>query len=240
MISKRLIPISFIALVIGFWNRDDLSGEMLVATELSQEPMQRKIKRPAFDVEAEQIDYRIEPLYDYVLHGMVVSYRHHNSKYGLHKYWNDHLNVADLCVIWGDNVHEMPLSQFDFWNGQFTCNISTSSRSAWQKFNMNQLSNNHLITVDDHLRDQLADVRIGDQIRVEGWLSNYSNDRGGSRGTSTIRTDTGNGACETVYVNDVEIISRYNSDWRKLMYLSLVVFLLSLFWYLKTPYRIQP
>ena len=28
----------------------------------------------------------------------------------LHRLWNDHLNVADLCVIWGNNARELELN----------------------------------------------------------------------------------------------------------------------------------
>ena len=28
----------------------------------------------------------------------------------LHRLWNDHLNVADLCVIWGNNARELELT----------------------------------------------------------------------------------------------------------------------------------
>ena len=49
--------------------------------------------------------YRIDPLYTYDLHGLVVS-RHDSTSWTdyLHRESNDHLNVVDLCVIWGRNA----------------------------------------------------------------------------------------------------------------------------------------
>ena len=40
---------------------------------------------------------------------------------------------------------------------------------------------------------------------MRGWLAGYSNDDGFRRGTSTTRDDTGNGACETIYVDEFQI-----------------------------------
>jgi hypothetical protein len=43
----------------------------------------------------------------------------------------------------------------------------------------------------------------GDHIRLKGVLAKYANkDSGFNRGTSITREDTGNGACETIYLNE--------------------------------------
>ncbi|MFB3101476.1 MAG: hypothetical protein ACE1ZM_08545 [Gammaproteobacteria bacterium] len=101
---KYFVLVSFILLVISFWNRHNLYENMPVVDDLSQEPLQVEIKEPEFSINVNDIDYYIQPLYDYDIYGMVVSYRHHNSKYGLHKLWNDNLNVADFYLVWRDNA----------------------------------------------------------------------------------------------------------------------------------------
>jgi hypothetical protein len=137
----------------------------------------------------------------------------------LHRVWNDHLNVADLCVVWGHNAVSLDLSEFDFWNGQFTCSFRTRSNSAWASFRPDQISNNHLLSDDQWVRERIEDLRIGDQVSLRGYLSRYSHGSGFTRGTSTTRSDTGNGACETLYVEDVRITARMNEGWH-LMYAS--------------------
>ncbi|MDH3899639.1 MAG: hypothetical protein OEU51_01170, partial [Gammaproteobacteria bacterium] len=42
-----------------------------------------------------------------------------------------------------------------------------------------------------------------------------------SRGTSTTRDDTGNGACETIYLKQFEILQPLDNGWRTLMSLAL-------------------
>ena len=72
-----------------------------------------------------------------------------------------------------DTAFSPTLSRLDFWNGIFTCNVQTRDSVAWSNFKMNQLSNNHLISADPFIRDRVAEIRIGDQIRIKGSLSRY-------------------------------------------------------------------
>ena len=238
MISKYIIPLSFVFLLISFWNRNNLSDDMVIVGELKEEPTQKKIDKAPFSVNVNDVNYEIQPMYDYELYGLVVSYQLHDGNYNLHKRWNDHLNVADYCVVWDKSAFTNYLPRIKFWNGQFTCNISTKDMQAWESFDPAQLSNNHLISDEKHIRKKLRSIRVGDQVRIVGWLSSYKNmDNGGTRGTSTTRDDQGNGACETVYVNEISILSHYHGFWRKLMYLFLLVFLISLVIYFKSPHK---
>ncbi len=177
-------------------------------------PTQSNSNKRGFQATYADVNYSVEPRYDYELTGIVVSRAFHNAKFGLHRKWNDHLNVADLCVVWGDNASSLDLNAFDFWNGQFTCNISTSSSQAWEAFNSHELSNNHLITDDEAIREQIQTVSIGDRIHLRGWLSRYGNDQGFSRDTSTTRKDNGNGACETIFIRQFEILDSMKNGWR--------------------------
>lgn len=227
--------ISFITLITSFFQRDNLSDNLNFSPLLDNEPRQLAIEKDPFVVAINKRNYQIQPLYDYTLYGLVVSLKHHDGDTGLHKAWNDHLNVADLCVVWSHTAFSPHLNKVDFWNGQFTCFYQTSDQQAWANFNGHQLSNNHLISDDDYIRQKIKQIGIGDQIKIAGWLSKYRGQYGGERGTSIIRTDTGNGACETIYVNDVQILKSYTSYWKLAMYTSLCVFFLSLIAYFKAP-----
>ena len=95
----------------------------------------------------------------YALDGMVVSYRIHDGDYLLHRLWNDHLNVADLCVVWGDDAGRVDLHAFEFANGEFTCTFQTRSEKDWRAFRLDQISNNHLLTADPALRARIEERR---------------------------------------------------------------------------------
>jgi len=235
-ISSFVIATSFVWLLVSFWNRNDLPKNIDYVPEILNEPLQTGTRKPSFDASYNGVKYRIEPEYEYDLYGMIVSYRHHDGD-RMHLAANDHLNMLDVCVVWGDNTRNRRLHKIDFWNGIFTCNVQTRDQDAWDSFDMNQLSNNHLISADNSVRDQVRDIQIGDQIRVRGYLASYTNPRGGKRGTSTTRTDTGDGACETLYVKRFEIVQPATSYWRISMYVSLLVFFAGLVVHFRRPYR---
>jgi hypothetical protein len=69
-------------------------------------------------------------------------------------------------------------------------------------------ANNHLIPADSDAARQIRAVRNGDYIRIEGYLVNvyWTRDNGSwfRWNTSTTRTDTGDGACEIIYVTDIK------------------------------------
>ena len=222
---------------MSFWNRNDLPDSIDYVPEIEAEPVQATTRKAAFDVLFNDVVYRVEPEYSYDLTGMVVSYRHHDNNSRMHRLANDHLNMLDVCVVWGDNTTEAQLQELQFWNGIFTCNVKTRNQVAWDSFDMNQLSNNHLISDDSRIRDEVKSIKVGDQIRVRGFLAGYSSAGVGRRGTSTTRTDTGNGACETIYVEKFDIVRSAFSAWRASMYVSAGVLLLSLIVHFRRPYR---
>lgn len=234
---RNIILFSFISLLVCFWMRDDLTFRPAPRQELAAEPVQEATPTDPFAVQVGDHTYQVAPQYNYDLYGLVVSYRVHNTDFGIHHDWGDYLNVADVCVVWADNAAALDLTRFDFWNGEFTCNFKTTDSAAWQQFRGDQLSNNHLITENPYLRNEIAKLGIGDQIHISGMLASYKGDSGSSRGTSTVRTDTGNGACETIYVQRFERLYDYSSPWRYGMYASLLVLVLSLGIYLKMPHR---
>lgn len=236
-LNSAVILIAFLILLASFWQRNDLPSNLNVVSAVLEEPHQTGNKRAAFDAMFNDISYRVEPEYSYELNGVVVSYRHHEGKSRMHRRANDHLNMLDVCVVWGANAGNPILQQFDFWNGIFTCVFKTRDRDAWQAFNEHELSNNHLISDNPLIRSRVQDIAIGDQIHIRGHLSSYSSELGGKRGTSTTRLDTGDGACETIYVEHFEILEAALNPWRVSMYTSAAVLMLALFVHFRRPYR---
>ena len=234
--NNILVVASFAWLLLSFWNRNDLPGNIDYVAGVQTEPQQSTTSTAAFDVTFNEVKYRIEPEFDYDITGMIVSFRHHDDNSRMHRLANDHLNMLDLCVVWGDNTTTAQLDKLKFWNGIFTCNVQTRDMVAWDSFDMNQLSNNHLISDNESVRDRVKDVQIGDQVRIRGHLAGYSSGAG-KRGTSTTRTDTGDGACETIFVERFEIVRAATNFWRTSMYASVFVLLLSLAMHFKRPYR---
>ena len=103
----------------------------------------------------------------------------------------------------------------------------------YSKFRNDQLSNNHVLAASALLFNQLRRVQRGDQIYLKGYLAEYSHSNGKFyRGTSTCRTDTGNGACETIFVTDFKMLRQANALWRGVYLWSRILIVLSLiFWF---------
>ena len=102
--NKILIVASFVGLLVSFWNRNELPGNIQYVQAILTEPEQSSTSKPAFDVAFNDVNYRVEPEYDYDITGMIVSYRHHDDNSRMHRLANDHLNMLDVCVVWGDNT----------------------------------------------------------------------------------------------------------------------------------------
>lgn len=225
---------------LALWQKDVLPTARQIRSELLQEPQQTVVEIPPFQTTAEGVIYTIKPLHRYELHGMVVS-RHDTSAWWdyLHAAWNDHLNVADLCVVWGNNIRREAYRDIEFSSGQFTCNFFTRSSEAFAAFDQTAISNNHLLSAERAITRRIKDVRIGDQVYLSGYLAEYSHTTGQAfhRGTSTVRTDTGNGACETVWVEDFQIVQRGGGPWHWLLKLGLVLLLAGVVAWWRSPVR---
>lgn len=195
--------------------------------ELYQEPKQVPAVREPFKLERKGEQYEIQPVADYELYGLVVSSHNAKSFWDIsHAMWDDHLNTKDVCVVWGKNL-ELNLASFKFWSGDFTCYYMSKDPKSFSVFNHHQISNNHLLPSGPIVAKAIANAEIGDQIRMKGQLANYSINGGPFRKTSTVRTDTEGGACETVFINEFEILARENGFWIYLSRSAWMLFLIS-------------
>jgi len=228
----------FLLTATAWWERDELPEPRALRGELREDPLQVAVQRAPFQTTVGGVTYSVRPLYSYDISGLVVSMHDSDSWWDwIHKAWNDRLNVVDLCVIYGENARSGGYLGLNYSSGEFVCNVSTSSTERWQAFSMPALSNNHLLADSPALASRLRQVRVGDQVRIRGYLAEYSHSHGFAffRGTSTTRLDTGNGACETIYVEDFEVLRRGSPVWRGLFWVGLAGIALSVLWWFMLP-----
>lgn len=229
---KYIYLINLVILIIFFCYRNALpSSSSVLNHSLHNEPLQTPTNTPPFYVTTPEMRFYIEPVFNYKIYGLVV------SKYNARKHFmarsDKNLNVTDICVIWGNTAFNQSYKDWTFWSGSWTCFGQAKTHKAyndWRNnnpngFNWEQLSNNHLLTNDSMLKKQLTEVNIGDQIYIEGYLANYgTSSKNIHRKTSTTRTDTGNGACETIYVTKFELIKA--NTYRKIYTFSLYLLII--------------
>jgi len=211
MSARPLLLAGFALLVFAFVYRGATPRPGELAADVREEPRQTATRVKPFPVHADGVDYRIDPVFDYDIAGLVVS-RHDTQTWWdtIHADANDHLNVADLCLAWGANAADGAYEHMSFHNAQFTCYFSYPGGTPVTQAHVRAISNNHLLTGDAAVARTIRKLRVGDQVRLRGQLASYSHTAGFAftRGTSTSRDDTDNGACETIFVDHVEVLRR--------------------------------
>ena len=126
-------------------------------------------------------------------------------------YWFDasaKLVPTDLALGWGrmsdsavlDRVDIAQFGRFYYWHVQ---EFPIPEREI-----IESSANMHLIPADRSVERSLGRVRAGDLVHIRGYLVNAHMPDGGEWRTSTTRSDSGAGACELVWVEDLEIAPR--------------------------------
>ena len=175
-----------------------------------EEPIQTKITKPVFEYVRLGKSFWVEPTHDYEISGVVVSKNHMKSLLDP-SYVKYDARIQDFCIIWGENATSGVMEDIKVRNSNFTCHYFSPKPAIWEQFNPDQLSNNHILAENPEEIRTLKRIEIGDQITLKGNLANYYMDKDLKylgRKTSTIRTDDGDGACETFFVDSAEILQR--------------------------------
>lgn len=125
----------------------------------------------------------------------------------------DKLSSKDIGISWGFLANEKNHRKVT-WSSTGNRFLSWySSDGAWinEMGGVNKIteycSNNHLIPSDSKNEKLIDSIKKDDFVKIEGYLVNvYCKKEDGSYfewNTSTSRSDTGEGACEIVYVTNV-------------------------------------
>ena len=209
-ILRIICSVGFVVCVLvaglSWFEKGRLGKPAAMDPSLLREPVQGPTSREPFQFEYMGEVYNVRPFASYEIWGLVVT---HNNTEGFGDIYHDATSVdtKDLCMIWGANLQGEDYRHADYWSGSWTCYVKVP---AGRFFAMEALSNSHLITDSDDIRERISQVRVGDQVRVSGLLVGYQaeSNPGFWRDSSLVRTDTGNGACEVIFVEDLEIIRK--------------------------------
>ncbi|WP_405120490.1 hypothetical protein [Pseudomonas leptonychotis] len=116
------------------------------------------------------------------------------------------LSPTDLALGWG------PMADLDVLR-----HISISQRNRWYFWRAEQLpierrqieihsANMHLIPANPDVANTLAGLEEGQQIRLSGQLVRVEGDDGYNWVSSLSREDTGDGACELIWVEQLTVV----------------------------------
>jgi len=172
------------------------------------EPLQEASDQRRFSAVIKGYTYTLTPRATYDISGLVVSQHRGDALFNLyHK--ADPGNIKDVCVVWGEIITNGSYRKVSYRSEEFTCSYSWSGVIT-PRFNPEKISNNHLIPASPAVARRIRAIHVGDQIRMKGLLVDYSVASDGrevlTRRTSLTRTDTGNGACEVLWVADISVL----------------------------------
>ena len=212
-ILQRCLGVAFLLCVVGATYLSlravplpDLARIDRAITEA--EPVQGASDRPPFTTTIKGYTYTLTPRATYAIAGLVVSQHRGDALLNLY-HQADPGNIRDVCVVWGEDVTNGSYRKVTFWSGEFTCSYRWSG-ALTPAFNPEKASNNHLIPADPVTAARIGAIHVGDQIRMTGLLVDYTVTKDGqeifTRRTSLTRGDTGNGACEILYVTDLAVV----------------------------------
>ena len=213
--ARRLAARAFVAalalLGVSWYGKGRPIDPAAIDPALLRPPVQRATSRSPFTFVYRGQACRVRPVAEYELHGLVVS---HNDVESFADIYHDASSVdtKDLCVLWGESLRGDEFHRVDFSSGPFTCYFRYPEGI---RFDPSELSNNHLITADGAIRERLARVHVGDQVRLSGLLVDYQMEdwRDFWRETSTVRDDDG---CEVVLVETLEVLREGAPVWNRL------------------------
>ncbi len=203
-----MLAIGFVG--TAFFLKQRLPTVTNIYPQMLAEPVQTSTSREPFIFDYRGQRYDVEPAAEYLLSGLVVSHNNIDSLADIY-HDDDSVDLKDLCIIWGKNLESEDFHKVDFWSNAWTCNWSYYGDV---QFSNREVSNNHLLAADKHVQDTIRDIRIGDQVILQGMLVDYSPEgTDWKRISSRTRDDTENGACEVMFVEAAEIVRAGQPVW---------------------------
>ena len=172
--------------------------------DLTADPVQEGLDEPeTVEIERGGKRYTVEKTHRYEVAGEVLM----SSTYVI--FYTSEFFALDLGLLWGDRVEHV-LENYDFNQGgrwlfwQSRGPITEDQR----RYMTTHISNNHLLPAEGNwnLKKAVRWIDEGDRVRIKGYLVNILEAGGQSVVRSSLRRDDkGNGACEVIWVEEVQI-----------------------------------
>ena len=116
------------------------------------------------------------------------------------------LSPVDFALGWGKMSDQRVLEKMKISQGNRFYYWRVKEYPIPHQEIVSSSANMHMIPADSSINDLLSDVHQGHVIRLKGFLVNIDASDGWRWRTSMKRTDSGKGACELIWVEEIEII----------------------------------
>ena len=145
--------------------------------------------------------YVIEPLARFSIEARVVRAEHYRLDRGAE------LAQVDLALGWGAMSDSAVLEKLSISQGVrfYRWKSVEGELPIPRRVIETQSANMHMVPADDSVARLLKDVRRGHIVKLSGYLIEASASDGFRWRSSLTREDTGNGACELIWVERIEL-----------------------------------
>jgi len=164
-------------------------GVLVVDAPVQEDLQQATIRRVG--------DYVIRPLARFHLSARVL---------GTERYRFDReaeLAPVDLALGWGPMSDQAVLDQIDISQGGRFYHWSVKQFPIPRQAIIEHSANMHMVPANESVRTSLLNVRQGEIVRLKGYLVVATAPDGWLWRSSLSRKDTGNGACELIWVEEI-------------------------------------
>lgn len=144
--------------------------------------------------------YRITPLAELSLQARVLA----TERYYLDR--ESDLAPIDLALGWGPMSDSSVLGRLDISQGNRFFYWRTDRLPVSRKVIESHAANMHMVPANEAVEYRLERLRSGQVIELQGLLIRAEADDGWRWASSLSRDDTGKGACELVWVEDVLVV----------------------------------
>lgn len=182
-----------VAMAIHFWPETVI--ERTSGVLCPDPPVQEAIAKPKPWLAH---DFMITPMARYHIRARVL----HRRNYFFGK--ESDLSPVDLAVGWGNMSDENVLGMMEISQGPRCYRWEAPGRPLPEREIIRSSANMHIIPADDAVNDALAEVYRGSIVTMDGYLVRVT-DGNWRWGTSLSRNDTGDGACEVMWVESLTV-----------------------------------
>ena len=196
--ARWVVPVLVLSFVLygatRWWKNDSIThGPGIIAPE---QPEQERISS------GEQFwykDYQITPLAIFQLEARVLSAKRYRTGR------ESELSPVDLALGWGPMSDEEVLKELTIRQSNRFYYWKVKRFPIPRKEIEQNSANMHLIPSNREIEKVIKTVRRGHIVAVEGYLVKINGQDGWRWKSSLTRNDTGNRACEVVWIDEIEI-----------------------------------
>jgi len=148
-------------------------------------------------------EFTITPLADFEIKAKVLS----RENYSAGK--EAELSPTDLALGWGRMSDKTVTEQLEIWQSGRWFRWKTQTLPIPRREIELHSANMHMLPQNEAVEEALKKVKRGDIVKIKGSLVKVDGKDGWHWVSSLSRSDTGNGACEVVFLKSIKV-ENYN------------------------------